>query len=88
MTVNLAVVGLGAFGQKHLDAVAQIADAKIQYVAHSKMDVAQEIAGKYGAKAAFTDYCSRSPTSTGSSSRHRLRCTTTRRSKRCVREST
>jgi 2-hydroxy-4-carboxymuconate semialdehyde hemiacetal dehydrogenase len=56
MTVNLAVVGLGAFGQKHLDAVAQIADAKIQYVAHSKMDVAQEIAGKYGAKAAFTDY--------------------------------
>jgi len=56
MTVNIAVVGLGAFGQKHLDAVAQIADAKIQYVAHSKMDVAQEIAGKYGAKAAFTDY--------------------------------
>jgi 2-hydroxy-4-carboxymuconate semialdehyde hemiacetal dehydrogenase len=56
MTVNIAVVGLGAFGQKHLDAVAQIADAKIQYVAHSTMAVAQEIAGKYGAKAAFTDY--------------------------------
>ncbi|MEO6471899.1 MAG: Gfo/Idh/MocA family oxidoreductase [Aeromicrobium sp.] len=56
MTVNLAVVGLGAFGQKHLDAVAQIADAKIQYVAHSKMDVAEEVARKYGAKAAFTDY--------------------------------
>jgi 2-hydroxy-4-carboxymuconate semialdehyde hemiacetal dehydrogenase len=56
MTVNLAVVGLGAFGQKHLDALAQIAGAKIQYVAHSTMDVAEEVAGKYGAKAAFTDY--------------------------------
>lgn len=56
MTVNLAVVGLGAFGHKHLDAISQIADAKIQYVAHSKMDVAQEVGAKYGAKAAFTDY--------------------------------
>jgi 2-hydroxy-4-carboxymuconate semialdehyde hemiacetal dehydrogenase len=56
MTVDLAVVGLGAFGQKHLDAIAQIPDAKIQYVAHSTMDVAQEVAQKFGAKAAFTDY--------------------------------
>lgn len=56
MTVNLAVVGLGAFGQKHLDAIAQIADAKIQYVAHSRMDVAEEVAAKYGAARAFTDY--------------------------------
>jgi 2-hydroxy-4-carboxymuconate semialdehyde hemiacetal dehydrogenase len=56
MTVNLAVVGLGAFGQKHLDAIAQIPGAKIQYVAHSTMDVAQEIAQNFGAKAAFTDY--------------------------------
>lgn len=56
MTVNIAVVGLGAFGIKHLDALAMISDAKIQYVAHSKMDVAEEVAAKYGAKAAFTDY--------------------------------
>lgn len=56
MTVNIAVVGLGAFGRKHLDAVAQIPDAKIQYVAHSKMDIAKEVAVRYGAKAAFTDY--------------------------------
>ncbi len=56
MTVNLAVVGLGAFGQKHLDALAQIADAKIQYVAHSTMAVATEVAEKFGAAAAFTDY--------------------------------
>jgi len=54
--VNLAVVGLGAFGQKHLDALAQIPDAVIHSVAHSKMDVAQEVAAKYGAAHAFTDY--------------------------------
>ncbi|MEY5057532.1 MAG: 4-carboxy-2-hydroxymuconate-6-semialdehyde dehydrogenase [Actinomycetota bacterium] len=56
MTVNLAVVGLGAFGQKHLDALALIDDINIIYVAHSKMDVAEEVAAKYGAKRAFTDY--------------------------------
>jgi len=56
VTVNLAVVGLGAFGQKHLDALAQIPNAVIHSVAHSKMDVAQEVAAKYGAAHAFTDY--------------------------------
>ena len=56
MTVNVAVVGLGAFGIKHLDGLKEIVDANIQYVAHSKMDVAEEVAGKYGAKRAFTDY--------------------------------
>jgi 2-hydroxy-4-carboxymuconate semialdehyde hemiacetal dehydrogenase len=56
MPVNLAVVGLGAFGLKHLDALSLIEDAKIAYVGHSKMDVAEEVARKYGAKAAFTDY--------------------------------
>ena len=56
MTINLAVVGLGAFGQKHLDALALIDDINIIYVAHSKMDVAEEVAAKYGAKRAFTDY--------------------------------
>ncbi len=56
MSVNLAVVGLGAFGIKHLDAITKIPDANIQYVAHSKMDIAEEVAGKYGAKRAFTDY--------------------------------
>jgi len=56
MTVNIAVVGLGAFGIKHLDALALIEDANILYVGHSKMELAQEVAAKYGAKAAFTDY--------------------------------
>jgi 2-hydroxy-4-carboxymuconate semialdehyde hemiacetal dehydrogenase len=56
MTVNMAVVGLGAFGQKHLDALQQIDDVTIAYVGHSKMDVAEEVAAKYGATKAFTDY--------------------------------
>jgi 2-hydroxy-4-carboxymuconate semialdehyde hemiacetal dehydrogenase len=56
MTVNIAVVGLGAFGIKHLDALALIEDVNIAYVGHSKMEVALEVAAKYGAKAAFTDY--------------------------------
>jgi 2-hydroxy-4-carboxymuconate semialdehyde hemiacetal dehydrogenase len=56
MTVNVAVVGLGAFGQKHLDALANIPNAKIKYVAHSKQDVADEVAAKYGADRGFADY--------------------------------
>lgn len=56
MTVNIAVVGLGAFGIKHLDALALIDDANIAYVGHSKIEIAEEVAQKYGAKAAFTEY--------------------------------
>lgn len=56
MTVKLAVVGLGAFGHKHLDALAQIPDAQIQYVAHSTLEKAKEVADKYGAEGAFTNY--------------------------------
>lgn len=56
MTVKLAVVGLGAFGIKHLDALALIPEATIQYVAHSKLDIAQEVAKRYSAKAGFDDY--------------------------------
>ena len=56
MTVNIAVVGLGAFGQKHLDALANIPDANIKYVAHSRQNVADEIAEKYGADKGFDSY--------------------------------
>ena len=56
MTVTLAVVGLGAFGQKHLDALAAIPDAEVRYVGHSKQDVADEVAAKVGAARGFTDY--------------------------------
>ncbi len=56
MTVNVAVVGLGAFGIKHLDALVNIPDAKIKYVAHSKQGIADEIAAKYGAERGFDDY--------------------------------
>lgn len=56
MTVNIAVVGLGAFGHKHLDGLAQIDGATVRYVAHSRMEVATDVAQKYGAQKAFTDY--------------------------------
>ena len=56
MTVNIAVVGLGAFGQKHLDALANIPDATIKYVAHSRQNVADEVAEKYGADKGFDSY--------------------------------
>jgi 2-hydroxy-4-carboxymuconate semialdehyde hemiacetal dehydrogenase len=56
MTLNLAVVGLGAFGQKHLDALANIPDVNIAYVAHSRQNIADEVAEKYGAKAGFDSY--------------------------------
>lgn len=56
MTVNLAVVGLGAFGQKHLDALTLIPDAIIRYVGHSTQVVADEFAAKFGAARGFTDY--------------------------------
>jgi 2-hydroxy-4-carboxymuconate semialdehyde hemiacetal dehydrogenase len=54
--MNIAVVGLGAFGIKHLDALALIPEANIQYVGHSRQEVADEVAAKYGAKKGFTDY--------------------------------
>jgi 2-hydroxy-4-carboxymuconate semialdehyde hemiacetal dehydrogenase len=54
--MNIAVVGLGAFGIKHLDALALIPEANIQYVGHSRQAVADEVAAKYGAKKGFTGY--------------------------------
>ena len=50
--MNVAVVGLGAFGQKHLDALALIDDANIHSVGHSRMGVAEEMAATYGARSA------------------------------------
>lgn len=56
MPVNVAVVGLGAFGIKHLDALSQIPQARIHSVGHSTQAVADEVGAKYGAARAFTDY--------------------------------
>ncbi|MBN9606320.1 MAG: Gfo/Idh/MocA family oxidoreductase [Actinomycetales bacterium] len=54
--VALAVVGLGAFGTKHLDALKEIPEAEIRYVAHSTQEVADEVAAQYGAQRGFDDY--------------------------------
>ncbi|MGV1033991.1 MAG: Gfo/Idh/MocA family oxidoreductase [Microbacteriaceae bacterium] len=56
MAVNVAVVGLGAFGTKHLDALTQIPEANIKYVAHSRQPIADEVAAKYGADRGFDSY--------------------------------
>lgn len=57
--MNVAVVGLGAFGQKHLDALALIDDVNIHSVGHSRLGIAEEVAAKYGATSAtpaFADF--------------------------------
>ncbi|WP_431246466.1 Gfo/Idh/MocA family oxidoreductase [Leifsonia xyli] len=56
MTVNLAVVGLGAFGHKHLEALAAIPDATVRYVAHSTQEKADAVADEVGAVRGFADY--------------------------------
>lgn len=56
MTVNLAVVGLGAFGHKHLEALAAIPDASVRYVAHSTQERADAVAAEIGAERGFASY--------------------------------
>lgn len=46
--VKIALVGLGAFGIKHLDGLAQIKEANVTTVVGTKPDKAREIADKYG----------------------------------------
>ena len=45
--VNIAVVGLGAFGAKHLDGLKLIDDAQVIAVAGTKPDKTREVAEKY-----------------------------------------
>ncbi|APZ33920.1 oxidoreductase [Microbacterium aurum] len=56
MSLNVAVVGLGAFGTKHLEALANIPDANVLYVAHSKQEKADQVAAEVGARRGFADY--------------------------------
>lgn len=49
MTVNVAVVGAaGAFGMKHLDALANIADVEVTVVSGTRAAPTQAVAEKYG----------------------------------------
>lgn len=53
--LNIGVIGLGAIGQKHVEALAQVERANILGLADINREVAEKTAAKYGGKA-FTDY--------------------------------
>jgi 2-hydroxy-4-carboxymuconate semialdehyde hemiacetal dehydrogenase len=52
--VRIAVVGAGAFGIKHLDALSRIDDVTIAGVVSRTLEQAQQVADKYGAPVAST----------------------------------
>jgi 2-hydroxy-4-carboxymuconate semialdehyde hemiacetal dehydrogenase len=53
--MKIAVAGAGAFGIKHLDALARIDDVEVTAVVSRRLDQAQEVAEKYGAPLATTE---------------------------------
>jgi len=53
--VKIAVAGAGAFGIKHLDALARIDDVQVTAVISRRLEQAQEVALKYGASLASTE---------------------------------
>ena len=48
MTMNIALVGPGFFGCKHLDALREIADAEVTVIVDPNLGLAQEVAARYG----------------------------------------
>jgi 2-hydroxy-4-carboxymuconate semialdehyde hemiacetal dehydrogenase len=55
MTIHVALAGAGAFGQKHLDALALIPDVKVVSVVGRELDKTQEVAARYGIAHATTE---------------------------------
>jgi 2-hydroxy-4-carboxymuconate semialdehyde hemiacetal dehydrogenase len=53
-TLNIALAGAGAFGQKHLDALKLIDGVKVTSVIGRELDKTQEVAKKYGVGHATT----------------------------------
>jgi 2-hydroxy-4-carboxymuconate semialdehyde hemiacetal dehydrogenase len=53
--MKIAVAGAGAFGIKHLDALARIDDVEVTAVISRRLEQAQEVAEKYGASLASTE---------------------------------
>jgi len=54
--INVAVVGAGAFGQKHLDALANIDDAQVVMVMGRREEQIKAIAEKYGVSRYTTSF--------------------------------
>jgi 2-hydroxy-4-carboxymuconate semialdehyde hemiacetal dehydrogenase len=53
--MRVAVAGAGAFGIKHLDALARIEGVEVTAIISRTMDQAREVAEKYGARLASTE---------------------------------
>jgi len=53
--MRIALAGAGAFGIKHLDALARVDDVEVVSVVSRRLEQAQEVAGKYGVPHATTD---------------------------------
>ncbi len=53
--MRVALAGAGAFGLKHLDALARVDDVEIAAVVSRRLDQAREVAAKYGAPLASTE---------------------------------
>lgn len=54
--MRIALVGAGAFGIKHLDGLARIDGVEVTAIVSRRLDQAQEVAAKYGARLATTEY--------------------------------
>lgn len=55
MTLGVVLAGAGAFGRKHLDALALIDDVEVVSVVGRRLEPTREIAGEYGVGHATTD---------------------------------
>ncbi len=55
MTINVALAGAGAFGIKHLDAMAQIDDVRVVSVVGRELGPTQDVADTYGIEHVTTD---------------------------------
>lgn len=55
MTINVALAGAGAFGVKHLDAMAQIDDVRVVSVVGRTLEPTREVADRYGIEHVTTD---------------------------------
>ncbi|OYV61056.1 MAG: oxidoreductase [Actinobacteria bacterium 21-73-9] len=53
--MRIALAGAGAFGRKHLDALARIDGAEVVALVSRRLDQAREVAERYGVPAAYTE---------------------------------